>query len=290
MTGLKRFGIFIITNLLVMMVISVILSLINIPMDQLWGLLAICAIFGFAGSFISLWTSKFAVKLAYKVKLVKPEEASGKARFLYDTIEKMAAFEKIKMPEVGIYPSQDANAFATGATRNSSLIAFSSGLLDNLSEEEIAAVAGHEMTHITQGDMVTMTLLMGLVNTFVMFLARVLAFALDVAMRDKNGRGGLGFFGYFIVVMLLQNVLFLLAYIPICSYSRFREYRADGGAARLTGAANMINALEKIGRLHVPEKKTDAYATAKINNTRKASLYATHPAMKDRIERLRKMI
>ncbi|MDZ4183159.1 MAG: protease HtpX [Candidatus Cloacimonadaceae bacterium] len=290
MVGLKRFGIFFVTNLLVMAVLSVILSLINIPMDQMWGLLAICAIFGFAGSFISLWTSKFTVKLAYKVKLIKPLEAGGKERFLYDTILKMAEFEGIKMPEVGIYPSHDVNAFATGATRNSSLIAFSSGLLDSLTEDEIAAVAGHEMTHITQGDMVTMTLLMGMVNTFVMFLARVLAFALDVAMRDKRGRGGLGYFGYFIVVMLLQNVLFLLAYIPICSYSRHREYRADSGAARLTGAGNMINALQKIGRLHQPEKKTDAYAMAKINNTRRASLYATHPALQDRIERLQKMI
>ncbi len=290
MVMLRRIGIFLLTNLLVMAVLSVVLSLVNIPRDQLYGLLLICALFGFGGSFISLLLSKFMVKMAYRVQLVNRSNASGKALYLYDTIEKLAAYERIKMPEVGIYPSQDANAFATGASRNRSLIAFSSGLLNNLNEEEIAAVAGHELTHIIQGDMVTMTLLMGIVNTFVMFLARILAAALDLALRDNRGRGGLGIFGYMMVVMVMQNVLFLLANIPLCAYSRHREYRADAGSARLTQPSYMITALEKIGRAHFPAQKSDSYALAKINNKRRMSLFATHPPIEARIARLQKMM
>lgn len=291
MSGLRRFGIFLLTNILVMLMLSVVMSFIQVPMDQAWGLLILCAVFGFGGSLISLWMSKFTVKLAYKVKLIDPKTASGKLGFVVDTIRKMAEYNKIRMPEVGVFPSQAPNAFATGASKNKALIAFSTGLLDALSEEEIAAVAGHEMTHVLEGDMVTMSLLMGLVNTFVMFLARILAFALDIALRDNRGRGGLGYFGYMMVVIVLQNVLFLLAYIPISYYSRQREYRADAGAAKLVNPAAMISALRAIGGSKA-QVNTKAAATdmAMINNRRKVSLFSTHPSIEDRVTRLQRLM
>lgn len=291
MSALRRIGFFLLTNILVMMMLTVILSFVGLRMDDVGGLLVICAIFGFGGSLISLWMSKFTVKMAYKVKKINPANASSKELYVLDTIQKMAQYNKIKMPEVGIFPSNVPNAFATGATKNSALIAFSTGLINSLSEEEIAAVAGHEMTHVLQGDMVTMSLLMGLVNTFVMFVARILAFALDMALRDNKGRGGLGYFGYMLVVMLLQNVLFLLAYIPISAYSRHREYRADAGAAKLVSPMAMISALRALDLTNQPvSPKAMATDMAMINNKRKVSLFATHPTIEDRVRALEQML
>lgn len=289
MTFFKRLGIFLLTNLLVMMAISIIVNLLGLRMDGMWGLLVLCAMFGMGGSLISLMLSKSMAKWSYKVQLIQPGTSHPKAAYLLATIDKMAAEKGIKTPEVGIYNSRDANAFATGASQNSALIAFSSGIIDRLSEDELAAVAGHELTHITNGDMVTMSLLMGVVNTFVMFFARLVTFAIDSAMRDNRG-GGLGFFGYMIVVTLLQNVLMLLAYIPISAYSRAREFRADAGAARFTGAVAMIEALKKISLAYEPEKRSDSYAMAKINNQRKVSLFATHPSLEARIAKLQEMM
>ncbi len=287
MQGLKRIGFYLMINFLVVMMLSVVLAFVPMPQNQVISLLIFCAVFGFVGSFISLALSRFLAKMSYKVQLIGPDSTDPKARFVYDTVAAMARHEGITMPEVGIYPSQDVNAFATGASKNKSLMAFSSGLLDNLSEDEIAAVAGHEMTHITSGDMVSMTMVMGLVNTFVMFLARIVAWGMDAAMRDDSGRGGLGFFGYYIMVMLLQNVLMLLAMIPVSYYSRYREYRADRGAAELAGAESMIAALRKIDAYYAQPKRQDSFALAKINSKNKVSLFATHPAISDRIERLR---
>ena len=286
MQGLRRIGFFIMLNFLVVMMLSLVLSFVNIPADQYWGLLVFCAIFGFAGSFISLAASKFMAKAAYKLQMIDASSSDPKARYLYQTVEAMARERGIKTPEVGIYASKDVNAFATGASRNKSLVAFSSAMLQLMPEDELAAVAGHEMTHISQGDMVSMTLAMGLVNTFVMFMARIVAALIDSAMRGDRGRGGLGYFGYYMVVMLLQNVLMLLAMIPMSYYSRYREYRADRGAAELTGAGSMIEALKKIDRYYAPDRKADSYALAKINNRKKMSLFATHPPIEERIKRL----
>jgi heat shock protein HtpX len=290
MVLLRRIGIFLFTNLLVMLVLGIVLQFIHLPQNQVISLLIICALFGFGGAFISLLLSKFSAKMAYRIQIVDPASATGKVKYLYDTIKQMAEYNRIRVPEIGVYQSEDSNAFATGASKNRSLIAFSTGLLNRLNEEEISAVAGHEMTHVLQGDMVTMTLLMGIVNTFVMFLARILATVLDMAMRDDRGRGGLGFFGYFLVVMVMQNVLMLLANIPLCAYSRHREYQADHGAAELTQPSYMITALEKIAGAHTPQVKADAFSLAKINNNRRMSLFATHPPIEKRIEALRKMM
>jgi heat shock protein HtpX len=289
MHGLRRIGFYLLINLLVVTMLSVILAFVPMPRDQFYALLILCGVFGFAGSFISLALSKFMAMKAYKIQLIDANTANTRLRFVYDTVAAMANQYGIHTPEVGIYPSQDVNAFATGASKNKSLLALSSGMLNMLSEDEIAAVIGHEMTHIIEGDMVSMTLVMGVVNTFVMFGARVVATGIDVALRGDRGRGGLGFIGYYLVVILLQNVLMFLAMIPVSFYSRYREYRADKGAAELTGAGNMIQALEKIDRYYSAEKRQDSFAMAKINSKNKASLFATHPSIAERIKRLRNL-
>lgn len=290
MKGLKRIGFYLLLNLLVVSMLTIILAFVPMPESQMYTLLIFCVIFGFAGSLISLALSKFIAKKAYKIQLIDADVQNPQARFVYNAVAALAREAGVKTPEVGIYPSKDVNAFATGASRNRSLIAFSSELLQVLSEEEIAAVAAHEMTHIAEGDMVSMTLVMGLINTFVMFGARIVATILDSALRDNRGKGGLGFFGYYLMVILLQNVLMFLAMIPASYYSRYREYRADRGAAELTNPADMISALEQIDRYYSTEKRQDSFAMAKINSKRKASLFATHPSVTDRIERLRNLI
>ena len=289
MAFLKRIGIFLITNLLVMLVLGFVVSILGLKFQETWGLLIICAIFGMGGSVISLFLSKPLVKASYKVQIVKPGVTHPKIAYLVSAVEAMAAERNLKTPEIGIYNSKDANAFATGASQNSALIAFSSALIDRLSEDELAAVAGHEMSHISNGDMVTMTLLMGVVNTFVMFFARILTVIIDNALRDDRG-GGLGYFGYMLVIMVLQNILMLLANIPIAAYSRWREFKADAGSANLVGAAPMIEALKKIAVAYVPEKRTDSYALAKINNRKRMSLFATHPPIEARIQRLQELL
>ncbi|OQC06200.1 MAG: Protease HtpX [Candidatus Cloacimonetes bacterium ADurb.Bin089] len=289
MAFLKRIGIFLITNLLVMLVLGFVVSILGLKFQETWGLLIICAIFGMGGSVISLFLSKPLVKASYKVQIVKPGVTHPKIAYLVSAVEAMAAERNLKTPEIGIYNSKDANAFATGASQNSALIAFSSALIDRLSEDELAAVAGHEMSHISNGDMVTMTLLMGVVNTFVMFFARILTVIIDNALRDDRG-GGLGYFGYMLVIMVLQNILMLLANIPIAAYSRWREFKADAGSANLVGAAPMIEALKKIAVGYVPEKRTDSYALAKINNQKRISLFATHPPIEVRIQRLQELL
>ena len=289
MAFLKRIGIFLITNLLVMLVLGFVVSILGLKFQETWGLLIICAIFGMGGSVISLFLSKPLVKASYKVQIVKPGVSHPKIAYLLSAVEAMAAERNLKTPEIGIYNSKDANAFATGASQNSALIAFSSALIDRLSEDELAAVAGHEMSHISNGDMVTMTLLMGVVNTFVMFFARILTVIIDNALRDDRG-GGLGYFGYMLVIMVLQNILMLLANIPIAAYSRWREFKADAGSANLVGAAPMIEALKKIAVGYVPEKRTDSYALAKINNQKRISLFATHPPIEVRIQRLQELL
>lgn len=289
MKGIKRFGFYLMLNLLVTAMISAVLALFQIPFESVSGLLLMCLIFGFAGSLISLALSKTIAKSSYKIQLINSESPDPRLRNLYESIAKMADFRRVPMPEVGIYPSKDVNAFATGPSVKNSLIAFSSEMFNHLTDDEIAAVAAHEITHITEGDMVSMTLVMGLVNTFVMFAARIIAAVLDGASRDDKGRGGLGYFGYYIVVNLLQNVLMLLAMIPASAYSRHREYRADKGAAELTGPKDMIAALSAIDEHYYPSDRQDSFALAKISNKKRISLYATHPPMADRIDRLSRM-
>lgn len=273
-----------------MAMISILLAIFGVSADDVSGLLLMSFIFGFTGSIISLLLSKTIAKSAYKIKLIEANDPNPRLRELYHNIRQMAEYRKIRMPEVGIYNSKDANAFATGPSINNSLVAFSTEIFNIMDDREIAAVAAHEITHIYEGDMVSMTLVMGLMNTFVFFAARLIAAILDGAMRDDKGRGGLGYFGYFIVLNILQNVLMLLAMIPVSYYSRYREYRADKGAAELTGPKDMMAALSALDRHFYPEAKQDSFTLAKISNKKKVSLYATHPPLSLRIERLSQML
>ncbi len=291
---IKRWGLFLTVNFLVLIVLGFILSLFGISADQWTSLLLYCAVFGFAGSFISLLASKSAAKASYKIQPLTRETASGKELYLYDAIENMSRERGISMPEFGIYQSPDANAFATGASKNKSLIAFSSGIVQNLEENELAAVAGHEMTHITEGDMVTTTLLMGTVNTFVLFLSNIIAAVLSGRRRgsdDDSGRGSvINSASQSAVAMMIQSVLMVLANIALSAHSRHREFIADAGAARLTNPADMITALQKISGNYVPSRHKDAFGMAKISNFSPLSLFSTHPPIEKRIERLRQIM
>ncbi len=290
----KRWGLFLVVNFLVLAVLGVLMQLFGLQPDQWISLLVYCALFGFTGSIISLLISKQMAKSSYRITPLTRETATGKALYLYDTIEKMAAHKGIKMPEFGVYQSADNNAFATGASKNKSLIAFSSAILQNLDEDEIAAVAGHEMTHITEGDMVTTTLLMGTLNTFVLFLANIVAAILSGGNRDRNdnSRGGnmVASASQTMIAILLQNVLMILANVALAAYSRRREFAADAGSAALTSPGHMITALEKISGGYVPSQKKDAYAIAKIYHLNANALFATHPPLEKRIAALRKLM
>jgi heat shock protein HtpX len=198
-----------------------------------------------------------------------------------------------KLPEVGIYESDDVNAFATGPTRSRALVAVSTGLLRRMREREVAGVLGHEVTHIANGDMVTMTLIQGVINAFVLFLSRVLAFAVIQALRrDDRGGGGYGF--QFMLTLVFQVVLSLLGAIVVCAFSRWREFHADAGGAALAGRSSMIDALRALQRLHNPEaaavdaREHQAFQSLKISGRPGGflSLFATHPPLEERIARL----
>ena len=287
MTFLKRMGIFLLTNLLVMFAIGIIVNLLGIRMDGLWGLLTICALFGMGGSFISLMISKSMAKWSYKIQIIQPGNANTKAAYLLNTIDAMASAQGIKTPEVGIYNSPDANAFATGASQNSALIAFSSGIIDKLNEDELAAVAGHELSHITSGDMVTMTLLMGIVNTFVMFFARIIGDIVDrVVLKNEDGRG----IGYFVATIAAELVLGLLASTIVMWFSRRREFRADEAGADLAGKQAMIGALNRLrAEQNIESEMPKALIAFGINGGLKeglAALFMSHPPLEVRIAAL----
>ena len=225
-------------------------------------------------------------KSLYNVKIIRETNKNEKKLQLFKIVENLSKKAGITMPEVGIYESDDPNAFATGPSQNNSLVAFSSELLEQLNEKELEGVIGHEISHIKNGDMVTMTILTGIANAFVMFLSRIVATIIVEYFTDEDST--IGYWGYFLVVMALQTAFMLLAYIPINSFSRHREYRADAGAAKLTSPQQMINALKTIEKISMNAKSSrqDGYEFAKINSKSKIMLFATHPSIEDRINAL----
>ena len=285
----KRILLFLVTNALVVVMVGLIMNLV-LPMlgidprSQIGYLAIFCGIFGMVGAVISLLISRWIAKRAYGVQLVDPKRG-GIERRLDDMISQLTRAAGIPMPEVGIYDSPEPNAFATGPSRKKSLIAFSTGLLQTMDERELRAVAAHEVSHIANGDMVTMTLLTGVANAFVMFAARVIASVIDGMLGDDEG-GGLGFFAYIVVVFVLESVFMLLASIPLAWFSRWREYRADAGAAELTSKQAMAAALARLGQLSGRPAKRDSLSMAKISAAKRAALFATHPPLEKRIERL----
>jgi heat shock protein HtpX len=286
---MKRIFLFLLTNLAVIAVLSVVAQVTGLNAwlavhgHSLGGLLVFAAFMGFGGSFISLAMSKTLAKRSMGVQVIDPSTTDPDARWLLGVVAQHARTVGVTMPEVGIFDSPSPNAFATGANRNKALVAVSTGLLRGMSKPEVEAVLGHEMTHVANGDMVTLTLVQGVVNTFVIFLSRVIAGVMD---RSDNGRGGF----YFISVIVLQLVFGVLANIIVMWFSRRREFSADAGGAKLAGTGNMIAALEdlKRGNEPLPAKQFAAFGIADgpvAGGIRR--LFMSHPPLDERIAALR---
>lgn len=290
----KRIGLFLLTNILVVLTVSLILNIVlpmlGIRLAGAWGIAVFSGVFGMAGAFISLAISRWMAKRAYNIQLLDGSMQDYRGREIYDMVARLSRQAGLPaVPEVGIYQSAEPNAFATGPSRKKSLVAFSTGLLSSMERSEVEAVAAHEVSHIANGDMVTMTLLTGVANTLVMFLARIIAQVFDSFLRGDDDEGGLGFFGYIITVMVLETVLMLLASIPLAAFSRLREFRADAGAARITSPGAMVSALQRLQQAAALPQVKDSFAMAKISSSKKVSLFSTHPSLEDRIARLRSM-
>jgi heat shock protein HtpX len=288
---MKRILLFLATNLAIVFVLSITMRLLGIEPYlnanglNLTSLLIFAAVMGFGGSFISLAISKWSAKTAMGVHVI--EAPSNSTEFwLVDTIRKYSEQAGIKMPEVGIYESPDVNAFATGMSKNSSLIAVSTGLLQQMTRQEAEAVLGHEVAHAANGDMVTLALIQGVVNTFVMFLSRVIGNFVDrVIFKNENGQGP----AFFVTMIVAELVLGILASIIVMYFSRQREFRADIGGASLAGRQNMIAALERLNSLHpqpLPEKMAAFGIAGGVGGGLKR-LFMTHPPLEERIAALR---
>lgn len=300
MAWAKRIVLFLLVNILVVTVISFLLYIFDIkPFLTSHGLnytsLAIfCLIWGMGGSFISLALSKVMAKWAMGVQIIDPNTPDSNLRNIVSMVHQLSRNAGLpELPEVGIYQSPEVNAFATGPTKARSLVAVSTGLLQRLKKDEVEAVLGHEVSHIANGDMVTMTLLQGVVNAFVMFLARVVAFAISrgFSRGDDESRNPVSPFAYQITVFILEMCFMALGMIVVAGFSRFREFRADAGGARLAGRDKMINALQALKRtIEIKDPETDkpAFQALKISSpTGWLRLFATHPPLDERIERLR---
>jgi heat shock protein HtpX len=286
---MKRVFLFIVTNLAVLLVLGVVAHLLGVDRaapGQYGALLAFAAVFGMGGAFISLAISKWTAKRMMGVKVIT--QPSGDAeQWLVNAIARHAQAAGIGMPEVGIFDSPQPNAFATGARKNSALVAVSTGLLRSMNREQVDAVLGHEISHVANGDMVTLTLIQGVLNTFVIFLSRILGGIIDKAVfRSEREHGP----GYFLTVMALQILFGILASVIVMWFSRQREFRADAGGAKLAGRSNMISALERL-KAGQPAALPDQLGAFGISGGRKAisRLFMTHPPLEERISRLQMM-
>jgi len=303
MAWMKRIFLFLAHNFLVIITISLILNFLGIrPYLTAYGinynsLMAFCLIWGMGGALFSLASSRLVAKWIMGVKIVDPDTSNSNLQELVNTVYRLSEAAYLpKMPQVGVYESPEVNAFATGPTKARSLVAVSSGLIERMRSNEIEGVLGHEISHITNGDMVTMTLIQGIVNAFVMFLSRAIAFALVQAMRARNERdeGGFSYGTYFIVSFILEILFMIVGSIVVAWFSRFREFRADAGGAKLAGRNNMVNALKALLRTNEiidPAANQPAVQTLKISGrgTGLMRLFATHPPLEERIARLQAM-
>jgi heat shock protein HtpX len=286
---MKRIILFILTNLAVVLVLGVVASLLGVNRFltsnglDLTALLGFALIMGFGGAFISLLISKPVAKWSSGVQVIaQPSNADEK--WLVDTVQKLAEKAGIGMPEVGIFEG-DPNAFATGAFRNSALVAVSTGLLQNMNHEEIEAVLAHEVAHIANGDMVTMALIQGVMNTFVVFLSRVVGYAVDSFLRKNDEENTGPGMGYWITTIVLDIVLGFAAAIVVAWFSRQREFRADSGAADLMGRKQpMMNALARLGSLHTADLPKSVAAMGIAGGI--GQLFSTHPPIEERIAAL----
>lgn len=286
---MQRIMLFLGTNLAIIVVLGVFLNVIlpafGVQLSNTGGYLVLAFAFGMGGSFISLMLSKWMAKRATGAQVIE-RPRNAEEQWLIQTVARLAKQANIGMPEVAVFPATEANAFATGASKNDSLVAVSVGLMRTMNRDEAEAVLAHEISHIANGDMVTMALVQGVLNTFVIFFARIVAQIINNAVARGNDNGqGLGFFSYFAVVMVMEMVFGVLASIIAMWFSRHREYRADAGSASLVGAPKMIAALERLktGQDSQLEGQLVAFG---IKGKRK-ELFASHPSLDDRIAALR---
>ncbi len=286
-----RIGLFLLTNIAIMVVLGVVTSLLGVGNYRtangldLPSMLAFCAVFGFVGSFISLFLSKWMAKRSMGVQLIEqPRNADEK--WLVDTVTELAQKAGIKTPEIGIFAAQESNAFATGWNRNDALVAVSLGLLQRFERDEVKAVLAHEIGHVANGDMVTLSLIQGVVNTFVMFFARIIGDFVDrVLLKNENGRG----FGFMIATLVAELVLGFIASMIVAAFSRYREYRADHAGATLADRNSMIRALQRL------QAETNAGVESPLPSSMRAfgisggvrNLFASHPPLEARIQALR---
>ncbi|HIM54372.1 MAG TPA: protease HtpX [Gammaproteobacteria bacterium] len=287
---MRRVFLFLMTNIAIIVLLSITLRLLGVEgilaangsdLD-LQALLIFSAVFGFGGAFISLLISKWIAKRMTSAVVIE-SPSNNLEKWLLETVEKQAKIVGIKMPEVAIFPSASMNAFATGASKNKALVAVSRGLLDSMNQGEIEAVVGHEMSHVANGDMVTLTLIQGVVNTFVIFFSRVIGHIVDrVILKNNRGHG----IGYFVTTLFAQIILSILASTIVMYVSRKREFVADTGGADLAGHQNMINALKRLGQVE-PEALPEQMAAFGINDKKGfASWFSSHPPIEDRIAAL----
>ncbi len=292
----KRILLFVVTNILVITTISIITTALGLhPYLNSYGIdytqLAIfCALWGMTGSFISLLLSKVMAKFALGVVIINSKSATREERFLLDIVQGYSRRLQLpKMPEVGIYHSPELNAFATGPSKGNALVAVSSGLLTNMNPDEIDGVIGHEMSHIANGDMVTMTLLQGVVNAFTLFLSRILAYGISMALsKNEDREEGPSFLIYNLLIILFDILFTILGSLIVAAFSRWREYRADAGGARLAGRDKMIAALKRLQTaLGYEDDRAPSIAALKISHRSSwLELFSSHPPLEKRIERL----
>ncbi len=281
----SRIALFLLTNFAVLILAGIVMSVLGVNPNQMSGLLVFAAIFGFGGSFISLLLSKFMAKRSTGAVVIT-EPRNQTERWLLATVERQAREAGIGMPEVAVYDGPEINAFATGANRNKALVAVSTGLLHNMSEDEAEAVLGHEIAHVANGDMVTMALLQGVLNTFVIVLARIVGGFIDSALSGNREGGGRGF-AYYIIVFVLEMVFGLFATMISMWFSRHREFRADAGGAHLAGRQKMIAALERLKVNHGQSTLPTQIAAFGIAGGAAKKLFMSHPPLDERIAALR---
>lgn len=292
---MSRIGLFLLTNLAVIAVASITLQLLGVQHYlqgselNLTSLLIFCAIFGFAGSLISLFISKWMAKRSTGVKIIT-QAATDDERWLVATTRELAEKAGIGMPDVGIFPAPESNAFATGWNRNNALVAVSEGLLKRFKRDEVKAVLAHEIGHVANGDMITLSLIQGVVNTFVMFFARIIGHTVDkVIFKNERGHG----IGFYIATFVAEMVLGVLASIIVMKFSRYREFRADVAGATLADRNSMINALKRLSseqKAHIPSSMPDTMAAFGISSgfskRNLGKLFSSHPPLEDRIRAL----
>jgi len=291
---MKRIALFLITNLAILVVLSIVLSLLGVDsllaengVDlDLQALLIFSAVIGMTGSFISLAMSKWSAKRMTGAQVITQPQNKTQ-QWLLTTVERQASQAGIKMPEVAIYPSPDVNAFATGMSRNNALVAVSSGLIESMKMDEAEAVLAHEVSHVANGDMVTLALIQGVVNTFVIFASRVVGHIVDrVILKNDRGHG----IGFFVSSMIAQIVFGILASAIVMYFSRVREFKADAGAAKLAGSEKMVAALQRLQMIHQPSRLPEQMAAFGINGGLGdgiKKLFMSHPPLEERIAALR---